>query len=105
MTGGSNRDLRSVQNSQEVKDALGALLTGRQGYRIADSEPRYRSCPGCKQRITETTKFCQYCGTQVQKKPELQRPTNCQKCKAKLALDQNFCTECGTKIEAMATNF
>jgi len=97
MTGGSNRDLRGVQGSQEVKDALGSFLTGRSGYRVSDA-PLFRSCPGCKQRITEVTKFCPHCGLAVQKQ-EVQRPKNCPKCKATLALDQNFCTECGTKID------
>ena len=99
MAGGSSRDLRYLQNSDQVKDALGELLSGRKGYQVSDGGPKFRACPGCRARIKEMTKFCPQCGMQLEQKKEIKKPTTCPKCTASLAPDQIFCAECGTKIE------
>lgn len=66
MSGGSCRDLRSFQDSQDVAAAFGKLISGKSGYKtiIEKSKPVIR-CSGCALTLTGDEKFCPECGTKT----------------------------------------
>lgn len=54
-----------------------------------------KNCPNCNSQISDTAKFCKYCGNKIEeKKQEL----FCEECGAKIDADAPFCEECGAKV-------
>lgn len=66
MSGGSCRDLRHLQENQDVANAFGKLISGRSGYKpvIEKSKPVVR-CSGCGMILNGDEKFCPECGTKT----------------------------------------
>jgi ribosomal protein L32 len=56
-------------------------------------------CPNCGTALPPNAKFCLECGTKIERKPQMVRPTHCQNCGAELLPNARFCMECGTKVE------
>lgn len=94
---GSCLDLRKYQDSEDIQDAFGALLSGRPGYKpIIERRIDPVKCEQCGQLITDNAKFCPACGTLVKRKPT---SIKCKKCNNLYEDNDVFCKECGNKRE------
>ena len=89
----SNIDLREFQNNDNVRSALGQVLSGKKGYKVVE-EPKIINCPNCKIKLKDNLKFCPECGAKI----EQAKPKNCSNCNIQLKIGQKFCTECGSKV-------
>ncbi|MBA3945486.1 MAG: zinc-ribbon domain-containing protein [Herpetosiphonaceae bacterium] len=58
-----------------------------------------QTCPNCGATLPANAKFCLDCGTKIEQKPAMIRPTHCVNCGAELPPNAKFCLECGTKVE------
>ena len=52
-------------------------------------------CPNCNKEITDNVKFCRYCGTKIETRPE---QAKCPKCGALNRQGATFCDTCGAKM-------
>lgn len=92
----SNRDLRKMQNSEDIADAFAALVSGgRPGYKtIIERKKPLPICDKCNRKGSEEEKFCSECGGKM--KIPL---TNCPGCKISIEEVDKFCTNCGYKLK------
>ncbi len=51
-------------------------------------------CPNCSKEISDTSKFCRFCGKRVE------NGIYCEKCGASLETDSLFCSKCGTPVSS-----
>ena len=68
----NGRDLRGLQDSDEVLDAFSALVSGgKMGYKTIIQKDKKKSvCSGCNKFLSGDEKFCSECGTKVEIKPQ-----------------------------------
>ncbi len=58
-------------------------------------------CPKCKEEISDNSKFCFNCGTNIKEylaKLEEEKYIICPNCDKKIEKDAKFCKYCGEKI-------
>ncbi|CDE92738.1 TPA: hypothetical protein CPT79_08100 [Candidatus Gastranaerophilales bacterium HUM_6] len=58
-------------------------------------------CPKCKQEVSDNSKFCSNCGTNIKEyleKMENEKYIKCLNCDKKIEKDAKFCKYCGKKI-------
>lgn len=58
-------------------------------------------CPKCKEEISDNSKFCSNCGTNIEEyleKLENEKYIKCPNCDKKIEKDAKFCKYCGKKI-------
>lgn len=67
MSGGSCRDLRSLQENASVQDAFSKLVSGgKVGYKaVIEKDKPVPTCPACKIKLLGDEKFCPECGTKT----------------------------------------
>ena len=54
-----------------------------------------KNCPNCNSQISDTAKFCKYCGNKIEEKKQ---EIFCEECGAKIDADAPYCEECGAKV-------
>jgi len=61
------RDLRTLQDSEEVLDVFSALVSGKKyGYKtIIQKDKKKPVCTSCSKYLAGDEKFCPECGTKV----------------------------------------
>ncbi|MFA5084712.1 MAG: hypothetical protein WC475_05055 [Candidatus Paceibacterota bacterium] len=68
-TAGGCRDLRQYMNDPKTLQVFGKLISGRTGYTpVEERRVEQLFCSGCHIPLTGDEKFCQECGTKVEKK-------------------------------------
>ncbi|MBI4159285.1 hypothetical protein HY500_03430 [Candidatus Woesearchaeota archaeon] len=65
MAGGSCLDLREQRGNQDIIDAFGKVLSGKNNYKTVESIPK-KMCSGCKKELKPADKFCSDCGAKAQ---------------------------------------
>ena len=66
---GSCLDLREYQNSPDMSNIMGKLLSGKSGYKaVIERRKEPLKCSGCGKILEGTENFCPECGTKVEKK-------------------------------------
>lgn len=64
-------------------------------------------CPKCKQEVSDNSKFCSNCGTNIKEyleKLENEKYIKCPNCSKNIEKDAKFCKYCGEKILNMGDN-
>lgn len=94
---GSNIDLRKYQDAESIQNALGKILSGKDGYKpIIERRFDPVKCVKCNMMIVSDKKFCPGCGEKVIRKPS---SIKCSKCKELFEDEDLFCGNCGAKRE------
>ena len=63
------------------------------GKTIAKAKNPGKECPKCGKENKKSSKFCAYCGSEMESK------LHCTECGAELETDAAFCPSCGKKVE------
>jgi len=94
---GSNIDLRKYQESTEIEDAFGKILSGKSGYKpIIERRVDPAKCLACGLVVDGHKNFCPQCGGKLQKKPT---SIKCAGCGELYDGEEAFCGHCGKKRE------
>jgi rRNA maturation endonuclease Nob1 len=69
--GGIQKRMSEIQsnamNDPNFQNALGKLLSGRQGYKpVIETKQVVIKCKGCGKVLEDCQKFCHECGTRVE---------------------------------------
>ena len=63
---GSCLDLREYQDSPDMQNILGKLVSGRSGYKsVIDKTKPIAKCPQCGKILDDSWKFCPECGFKI----------------------------------------
>ena len=68
-------------------------LTGSVVKTVAKAKNPGKECPKCGKENKKSSKFCAYCGSEMESK------LHCTECGAELETDASFCPSCGKKVE------
>lgn len=92
----SNRDLRHLENSDDIEKAFSALVSGKKyGYKtVIERKKSKPKCSKCGRGSEEGQKFCANCGGKI-----IIPITNCPKCKKYINENEKFCTNCGAQLK------
>ena len=56
-------DLREYQDSDEIKDLFGKLVSGKNGYKsVIEKRKEIKNCSDCNKILEGGEKFCPECG-------------------------------------------
>lgn len=93
--GGSCRDLRGMQNINNIESAFSALVSGgKMGYKtVIERRTDLPKCSKCGKFADAEEKFCSECGGKI-----VCMLTKCPSCSKPIKESDKFCTGCGTKI-------
>jgi len=59
-------DLREFQNSDQMQNIMGKLVSGRSGYKaVIEKKIEVLKCPHCYIVLDNSWKFCPECGNKV----------------------------------------
>lgn len=58
----------NASNNSSFQEALGKLFSGRAGYKpVIETKQIIIQCKGCGKTLEDTQKFCDECGTKVER--------------------------------------
>ena len=61
--------LSKIQNSEEISDLFGRLVSGKPGYKATiDKNKPIQKCSSCNAALSGEEKFCPECGFKLEKK-------------------------------------
>ena len=64
-----------------------------------------KTCPNCKQTVSDTAKFCGKCGFNIKKYEENDiEECFCDECGKKISAGSDFCPECGANLSDITSN-
>lgn len=63
---GSCLDLRQYQDSPEMANIMGKLLSGKSGYKaVIEKKHEVKKCTQCSKILDDDWKFCPECGSKI----------------------------------------
>jgi len=83
---------------KEAEERLHAAKEEKSAKERAEAEAHANACPNCGTHCQEGNKFCQECGTKLER-PETAAKRFCPNCGNEIAAGHRFCQACGTKVE------